>query len=775
MKFDLTIFQPDGQHATLTAFDSPKQRIRGREADLLLVFLSLKNNAEPADSLKKESEGLSNDFFKTSGSVTKAIREFVDGLNRSFLQKNHRFDQPETWQTGSLSLGVIHQDTLFLAQVGASQALVLSDGKVETFFDETLDQRGLGVATVTNLRYYQLPLKGNETVVFSLPLEKETIDSEDISLLVGELTLRSEENQPLAITEIRSGSGQIINADIVSFDFASLLPSERIISTSAEKPALEEIQPEQQVEDEKETIPYEPSLAENLFGQAVLYPPTTPEKPTKEVEIEELPAEPESATWEPEPIELETEKEEPIETEPDEKIKDVPARRKREGPNFGIIKDKALQGVASGAGWLRNVEDKAETIVSAGKQAGATEQTGNSKELSPLTKALIAILVPLIIVFVTAMVFFNRGEDHEYAYYLAQAQASVNNAGLMQTKELQREGWEQAIVWLDQAAAYQDTAEVQALRLRAQTALDDLDGAIRLQYVPGFASGLYPGLDIGAIVSLNNDLYLLDQVSGSVKYLRLFSSGYEMDGEFVCGPGTYEGVQVGELVDLISIPLNNPAKAPLMAIDAEGNLIYCSPGSSPSAVHLPTPEIGWGVLKRMVFDSNRLYVLDPGNKALWIYRGFTANFNNAPTAYFDEELLDLADAVDLEVEGEELFLLHADGHSSHCLSSFVTGLTTCDDPYPYLDAGDSGANVDFATLKFEQIAYSPPPDPSIFYLEAEKAELYQFSLRLNLNKVLRSGLSAGALPDGKASAFYVSPDRRVFLAFGNQLYYAVLP
>jgi hypothetical protein len=43
---------------------------------------------------------------------------------------------------------------------------------------------------------------------------------------------------------------------------------------------------------------------------------------------------------------------------------------------------------------------------------------------------------------IAALVFFNRGEDHEYAYYLAQAQASVNNAGLMQTTELQREGWD---------------------------------------------------------------------------------------------------------------------------------------------------------------------------------------------------------------------------------------------------------------------------------------------------------------------------------------------
>lgn len=768
MKFDLKIFQPDGQQTSLMGFDSPKQRVRGRETDLLLVFLSLKNSSEPIDALKNELEELANAFFRTSGSVTKAIREFVDGLNRSFMQRNHRFGHPESWQTANLSLGVIHQDTLFLAQVGASQALVFSDEKLTSFFDETLDQRGLGVATVTNPRYYQLSLKGNETVVFSAPFEDETAELDDISLVIGELTLRMEENQVLGIAQIKVGSGQIETSDLGSFDFASLLPSDQKIPASIEKPTPPEVQTElQEPGDEQETIAYEPSLAEDLFGQAVLYQQTPKEELPQEGKTEEQPAE-------PEPVIDET-----IasgdETEPVDLNEEVPAKRELELPDFEVIKDKALQGVATGAGWLRNVEDKAETIVSAGKQTGATEQIVHIKELSPVTKALIAIFVPLVIVFVAAMVFFNRGEDHEYAYYLAQAQASANNAALMQTTELQREGWEQSLVWLDQAAAYQDTAEVQALRQRVQIALDELDGARRLQYVPAFAAGLYPDLDITAIVSLNNDLYLLDQASGSVKYLRLFSSGYAMDNEFVCGPGTYEGVQVGELVDLINIPLNNPAKAPVMAIDAEGNLIYCSPGSSPSAAHLATPEIGWSSLRRMTFDSNRLYVLDPGNKALWIYRGFTANFNNAPDAYFDEELINLTDAVDFEVEGEELFLLHADGHSSHCLASFVTGITSCDDPYPYLDAGTSGANVDFATLKFEQIAYSPPPDPSIYYLEAEKAELYQFSLRLNLNKVLRSGLSEGVLPKGKASAFYVSPDRRVFLAFGNQLYYAVLP
>jgi len=78
-------------------------------------------------------------------------------------------------------------------------------------------------------------------------------------------------------------------------------------------------------------------------------------------------------------------------------------------------------------------------------------------------------------------------------------------------------------------------------------------------------------------------------------------------------------------------------------------------------------------------------------------------------------------------------------------------------------------------LHFSQLAYSPPPDPSLYYLEADKAELYQFSLRLNLNRILRADVESGNLPRKVVTAFNVSTNRLVFLAFGNELYYASLP
>jgi len=91
------------------------------------------------------------------------------------------------------------------------------------------------------------------------------------------------------------------------------------------------------------------------------------------------------------------------------------------------------------------------------------------------------------------------------------------------------------------------------------------------------------------------------------------------------------------------------------------------------------------------------------------------------------------------------------------------------------DATNGKAGVDFASLKFNQMAYSPPPDPSIYFLDPDGAELYQFSLRLNLNQVLRSGLHDGSLQTSEATAFAVAANRQVFLAFGSTVYYAIMP
>lgn len=764
MKFDLTVYSFEThQPRLLWTASAGKAAARGREEDSLIIKLWPSDVVSLSDDVLNQTlSKLAAAFFKTSGSVTNAMRSLADGLNKTFLSGNSQLQDKDSWQTTSLLMGVVHHEALFLGINGKAEALLVRKNGREHLFDAELDPRGLGLSSVVHPRFFQTAVTDGDFVLLAQEIPADLLTSgrlnadtaslaefapllaetEVIRLTYGEglnLKARLESKAPLEIQEIKESESQQIEPEAA--EAQELEWPEEVLET-----------PEVEIENGL--------LAEDLFRNVPLVSPSA----VPETKPEMLPEEPAVTPEEP------------------EIIPEVPAleiKNAEEAPSAPIFdgeqfKTDALQSVAKGASILKSVEEKIEAIFQKSREK-KQEEGKPVAELSAQSKWLIAVLVPLLLVGLTTFIYLSQGQGNEYSYFLAQAEASANNAVLMQTDELKREAWNQTIEWLDKAAAYQKSDEVNALYLRARLALDELDGAKRLIYKPAFAVGLFPDMSVSNIISLNRDLYLLDKTSGEVRHLTLQSQGYSLDEAFRCGPGSINGVQVGKLVDMVAIPINNPAKAPILAIDSAGTLLYCAVGSNPTAAILMPPDGGWQELKSIAFDAGNLFVLDSAANAIWIYRGFSSNFDQVPVSYFDAMPVKLQEAVDLAVSKDELFLLHADGHSSHCLASQISGLVTCEDPYPYQDAVGGGAGVDLASLKFNQMAYSPPPDPSIYFLEPETAELYQFSLRLNLNQVLRPGLSDGSLPTVRATSFAVAANRQVFLAFGNAVYYAILP
>ena len=772
MKFDLTTYSFENhQKRLLYTASAGKGAARGREEDSLIVKLWPSEAASLSDELLDQTlSKLAAAYFKTGGSVTNAMRELADGLNKTFLSGNSHLQEKDTWQTTSVLVGVIHHETLFVGINGKAEALLVRKAGREHFFDAELDPRGLGLSSVVHPRFFQTAVMDGDFLLIAQKIPADLLASTRLSsetASLGEFVPLLVDSDVIRLTY---GEGLSLKARLETKPAQPVQDLQEVKEEPTEPEASEpqELEWPEEVLEPSEIEEENGSLAEDLFKNVPLVnlssaseakPEIKPE-PQPETQPEELPVAPVKPEITPEATAVEHMPEEKTETAP---IFDVDQ-----------FKTGALQGVARGASFLKGIEEKTEAIIQKSEEKKREEGKPVS-ELSALSKWLIAILVPLLLVGLTTFIYLSQGQGNEYGYFLAQAEASANNAALMQTDDLKREGWNQTIEWLDKAAAYQKSDEVNALYLRARLALDELDGAKRLIYKPAFAAGLFPEISVSNLISLNRDLYLLDQTSGEVRHMTLQSQGYALDDTFQCKPGSFGGVQVGKLVDMLAIPINNPAKAPILAIDAAGNLLYCAVGASPTAAALLPPDGGWQDLKSIAFDSGWLYVLDPAANAIWIYSGFSSNFDQVPVSYFDDMPVKLQQAIDLAVSKDELFLLHSDGHSSHCLASQISGQVICDDPYPYqdVDGGDSG--VDFAGLKFTQMAYSPPPDPSIYFLDPDGAELYQFSLRLNLNQVLRSGLSDGSLPTERATAFAVAANRQVFLAFGNAVYYAILP
>jgi hypothetical protein len=179
------------------------------------------------------------------------------------------------------------------------------------------------------------------------------------------------------------------------------------------------------------------------------------------------------------------------------------------------------------------------------------------------------------------------------------------------------------------------------------------------------------------------------------------------------------------------------------------------------------------------YDSGNLYLLDVPNNSLWIYVSENGIFKDSPTSLTTTTPLSLTDAIDLAVNGPDLYLLHDDGHLAVCTISYVTTAPTqCSDPAVFSDSrpGREPNPMIFSGTTFSQVEYIPPPDPSIYLFDEKTNGVYHFSLKLNLHRVIKPQMTgSNRLPKSTATAFTVSPNRTIFVAFGDQIFVTIAP
>ena len=809
MKFDLNLFALDDQLPLgLYATSAPKRTARGREEDQVIVLFTQQGDQPLVGRALMDWQAKAvNVFYTTPGSVTSGMRAMVEALNKQLFVDNQKLAEDQLKKTLEISLCVLHREMLLVAQSGQSRVVVVSaDGQAD-FIDRDANQLGLGVHESPRIAFFQKAIKPGDVVVLANEIPEDLVPllvSPAIYPLRGVLKDRIAIEAPVFLVQLVAGEGQVLKGTLPSAEpepIVAVEPAveeavavdeidaavEEIVTLEGELEPVVDSQPDE--ENISEPIKENGSLAQDLFNLPVApESPTNTEAKTGTVGSEATPPAPDELdpTQQPtqsilirkvpEPIPEEPQATEPVTvSEAAADVEPKPAKpRLADNPELQKMKRDTLSGVATSAGWLKRVETKAGKAIT-NKVGSVDHNSENDAGLPAAAKLIIAILVPLFMVAFAALVFFTQSHADDVAYFTRQAKVYYQNAEQITDPSQQRAAWQEALVWIRQASTLSSDPELETMRISSEIALDAMDGATRLSFARSFDSSLFPDLQIEKVIVLNYDLYLLDSNAGQVLHFSKKGNTYEHDTEFSCGPGTYGNVSVGKLVSVSEIQINNPARAPIVAIDAEGSTLYCSIGNTPVAAKLSPPESGFGEIKMMTVDSGRLMILDPKQNAIWIYRGISTQFDRAADSYFEEMPVDLRNAVEIAVNRDELFILHADGHSSHYIASNITGLVDGQDPLLYSDIRQDAPPIDFTNIKFGRLAYSPPPDPSIYYLDTKTAELYQFSLKLNLNRVLRSGSVQGALPGGEVDAFSVSSNQMVFLAFGNLLYHATLP
>ncbi len=717
----------------------PRRAARQRRNEQLLIFLSFTGTATfPADGLEKLLQRVSETYYHTPGAVTSALRAAVDSLNLFLLDRNRKGAQKGLQATGLLVMAVYRHGRLYLARCGPTHVFVVQQERSEHLHQSPSAGHGLGLGRSAAMQVTPLnPEQGDLIVITPSPPPSWTPEALQkaharnlTGIYHGLLGAAGEDVQALLI-QAQPGKGE----------FRLIKPGRRQQSTVTPRVATE-------IQERRPQIKSLVTEADAPPGESQAAVVTEPQPPA--------PIQPASPPDEPPP------ESPPVDPSPPEAA--AASRRKPVlGPALLAV-GRAFQN-ALRALWYTTRSTLTRLL------PGTELFTIPSNVM-----AFIAVAVPLILVTIASLVYLRRGRLGQYYQYVQLAEAAQTNAEGKTDPQEVRTAWEAVLFYVDQAEAYQTTEETQALRVRAQTRLDQLDGVERLTFQPALQGNLADTFVIKRMAATDDEIYLLNANGGNIVRGWLSGRGYELDPDFLCTPGSYGAYIVGAMIDLAPLPKNNDLDAAVIAMDSNGILVYCRVDKPVLTQPLVPPDSNWGDPIAFALDSGNLYVLDPTTNAVWMYTGEDYTFVDRPRLFFDEEVPSMQDVIDLAVDNGELFLLHEDGRITICNFGFGDLRTQCTDPAIFTDTrvGRQNAPV-FADTQFTQIAFTPPPDPSIYLFEPFQQAIYHFSLRLTFQRQYRPQVLSGPPASLPATAFAFTPNRTVLLAVGDQVYVAPLP
>jgi hypothetical protein len=707
------------------------------------MHLALLGNAPLSPKAQnKLLDSLAKNYFKATGSSTAAMRVVAESLNQSLFSRNQRGSSRGMRSLGLFTLAVFRDRRLYLAQCGSVNAFLIQAHTVQHFFDPDAAGRGLGMGRATPIQYQQAEIAPGDYLIISATSPQtwrdtflRTLHGKPVEQVHPNLLTQAGADLEAVLVQITSGNGQL----------RSLRPEPMKVDIDQAQPQVD-------------TPP-----------QMVTPPPVTVDKP--EIPDDFSPVE--------------------TKTQPKEDI--PPSTHEKQPPSVGVT--PRSEGHPASEKISKPPKPKRKpfigpALLTIGRAIGTTISQFFSTlgtmfrrilpdqkilDLPPSIMLFGAIAVPLVIVTVASMIYFREGRGRLHQELLLQAQTVAEQALPLEDPIEKRAAWEQVLDTLNQAETYGTTGDSQALRTYAYAVLDELDIVERLGYTPGIVRGLPESVTVSKmVVSPDNELYMLNAQSGYVLRATFTDQGYELDPVFNCGP-IPAPLMVGPLIDIAALPLGEEDGATLLGMDANGTLLRCIPGEdkAPLAMQMAPPDVNWGEPKAFAYDNGNIYVLDPQTNAVWIYWGID-DYQDLPTYYFGNQVPPLQSVIDMTVSDGDLYLLHEDGRITLCsYSPYADAPTRCADPADFIDlrAGyQSGPDMQGAS--FQQIQFAPPPDPSIYLFDPSDEAVYHLSMRLAFQRQFRPGMP---ISGEEIHAFAIGPNRTVFIATEDQVYYALLP
>lgn len=733
--------------------EPPRRAARGRNLDRLILYLVLDGNALLAPEQRDQVlADLSRLYYRTSGSVTAALKTTAEDLNQMLLERN-RLSGTNRQCLGRLTQVVIREGRLYLAQSGLAHVFLVTDDGVHHILDSDLSGPGLGLSRTASVGFAQASLNANDTLLLAaLPSPDwrdevlTSIRNQGPESLRRRLFYHTNADINAVAVQAKQGKGKILllpaptrhpsepRLEPPPAPLAEKQPPVIMLPESVGEPQISEQAPVE------ETEPQAFSMVDTQDSGAPAVPAF--QQGTDQAAEENA----ESSLPSSSPLKMET--------------LDSPAAASKAGFTASI--KKSLQGLLAGIRTFLGRMLPDEPFIN----------------IPSSVMALVAVAVPVVIVTAASMVYFRLGKAAQFELFSSQARQVALQAMEQTDLGARRADLGTALSLLQKAEEFAATdeagAEIQNLREQVRNALDELDFVRRLNYQPAIVGGLPITSNIVGMAAIDEDLYMLDETSGEVLRAYLTDRGYEIDYTFQCKPGKYSEIAVGPLIEVIAWPAGYKPEAKVIAADSNGNVLYCQPDEAPKAEWLtPAPEENWGNILEATLDQGDFFTLDLQSNEVWIY--WRSNFGEQPAKFFDEEAPPMQDVRDMLVDRDDLYLLQLDGSMMLCVrDTLVVSPTRCQ-MQSYIDRRPGREGLPLVPpTSFIQIISTPPPDPSLYLLEPGSHAAYHFSLR-NLS-FQKQYLPEIPLPSRDATAFAINNSLRyLYLALGNQIFYAAKP
>jgi hypothetical protein len=732
----------------LIAMRPLKRTARGRENDQLIAFIMLEGASTISDaSLQAWMQKKGEEYYQTAGTVTFALRTMMEKINQEMLERNIKRAKDGAQLTALLSLVVVKRNLLYFASAGGTKSFFVSDQESVEIIGEG-QPRGLGLNESLPIRFSQKELQANDILL----LAPQSIDSWTPESLAGSNTLSIESLSRRVFNQ----SGMNLKAALLKF-----IPGNgTIVSTPLHR---------------TQSAPGSQTRVE-LPGAVPTADAATEQASVSTMESQAVPGSVNEPLARSQPgARLRLQQEKPV-SDSEKSERAYPAQK----PDLLSPRTKVAIGKTAQSTLNFWESTKSRTFLFLRKLLPG--MVDEPVRLNKPVLIFIALAVPLLFALIAGSVYVTKGKAREFDASLIQAQQYILQAeGAVNDEPSRLASLQQAMFWLEKAGEYGNSETLDALSGQVRTSLDQLQGIKRLELTPLFDGDLARNANITQMVATNSDVYLLDETSGTVKRYYLSGNEYLADSGFECGYNPENILSpISKLVDMVPAPAGNSFRAAVMVIDGAGVIEYCIPGEAGITGTLIPPDAGWISLKAISLYQGYLYILDTGGNAVYRYAGSGIQYDQKPTLFFDNQIPALTRAFDIEVNGDELYILRTNGEMVECTYSPLKDykLTECMDPAPYGDmrTGAAPQPINFPEASFVQMKMTPSPDSSLYILDGKTKAVYHFSLQRNLQKIihpiLRDGEDINRLTP---SALAISSGRIAFVAFGNKVYFSPLP